>query len=223
MLSDRMKELFQDPKENYLIFRRGDVFYTEEDPAKEYTSLEDVFWTNQDREDCDFTLSSNVEWDDEWSTDPYLMLMMFGSEDLALPLDKWAENLTKPQKGRKSDSQRPLVLYDYYRAVEYVKAWRESDKSPEVSYNMLDSHPVFWYISANDHVLDIYSRVVHNQLVQRFWHMWSNGTFMMECGERGFSVHDVRLDTYGKSFDDCIVQTAELVDKYFDEYGNDRE
>ena len=222
MLSDRMKELFQDPRENYLIFRRGDVFYTKEDPDKEYSTIEEVYRTNEGRQDCDFNPSPTVEWDDEWNTSPYLMLMMYGSEDLALPLDEWAKNLINPDKGRRADSQRTMVLYNYYRAVEYVKAWRESDKSPEVSYNMLDSHPVFWYIARYDHQTDIYSKVVHNQLVRSFWHMWSDGVFMMECGERGFAVHDHRLDTWGTSFDDCIVQTAELVDKYFDEYGNDR-
>lgn len=223
MISQRMKELFEDPKENYLIFRRGDKFYTEEDPNKEYDSLEEVFRVNEGRQDCDFSLYPSTEWDDSWSHNPYLMLMMYGSEDLALPLDDWVKNLTKPDKGRTSDTSRPLRLIEYNLAVDRVRSWRGSDKSPEASYNMLDSHPVFWYISANDREPDIYSRVVHNQLVGNFWHSWSGGVFMMECGERGFSVHDHRLDTYGKSFDDCIVQTAELVDKYFDEYGNDRE
>lgn len=141
MLSDRMKELFQDPRENYLIFRRGDVFYTEEDPDKEYSTIEEVYRTNEGRQDCDFNPSPTVEWDDEWNTSPYLMLMMYGSEDLALPLDEWAKNLINPDKGRRADSQRTMVLYNYYRAVEYVKAWRESDKSPEVSYNMLGNAP----------------------------------------------------------------------------------
>jgi len=218
-----MKDLFQDPKENYLIFRKGDKFYTEENPIKEYSSLEEVFRVNEGREDCDFSLAPGTEWDNAWDHNPYLMLMMFGSEDLALPLDDWIKNLTRPGKGRTSGTRRQLTLNEYYMAVEYVRAWRRSDKSPEISYNMLDCHPIFWYVSESPSVKDTYSKVVNNQLVQRFWHSWSDGTFMMECGERGFAVHDYRLDTYGKSFDDCIVQTAERVDKYFDEYGNDRE
>lgn len=120
---------------------------------------------------------------------------------------------------------RWLVETAFTSAQGSIKHWRDNKDDFHASYYMLDTHPAFWTrlkVEPTTYWQD--SGIVS----ARFWFAPSTSGMMMECGahiapDYTDTYHDLRLDTYGKSFEDCIVQTAALVDKFFHEDGTERE
>lgn len=122
------------------------------------------------------------------------------------------------------NTQKWLVEVHYSKAIERIRRWRESKDDFRASYAMLDTHPVFWRRRKEEPTFTWQD----SGLVLNFWHGLSDEGMMMEAGahtDPDFTetYHDLRLDTYGTSYEDCIIQTAALVDKFFHEDGTKRE
>lgn len=123
------------------------------------------------------------------------------------------------------DLEASILRDDLINSINSVRKWRNNKDSFRHSYFMLDSHPAFWKIHWHSEKDFSWST---DQKIQGFWHaVGGDKGFMMECGSHTPDLqsryHDHRLDTWGTSFEDCIIQTATLVDMYFHENGDDRD
>ena len=112
----------------------------------------------------------------------------------------------------------------YLVGIQNILAWRDNKDDFVASYRMLDTHPTFWVRNTPEKTLE-WKTIGH---VQGFWHALSRTGMVMECGSHvpdtyGYHYHNLRLDTYGTSYEDCIVKTAALVDRFFHEDGIERE
>lgn len=119
---------------------------------------------------------------------------------------------------------RELVEHALQESVALIREWRKDKTDFRASYAMLDRHPAFWQRRDENPTFYWYT----SDHVQGFWHALSDDGMMMETGshvEPEFTsrYHDLRLDTYGKTFEDCIIATAALVDKFYREDGVERE
>lgn len=235
MIPAWLKEMTGDPRENYLILESDEGFYAENDPYTIYPTARSLYEAHEGAEDYDLIfvgddyhgsdrLNEELASDQE-KEDGYLHLKLFGRTSLRLPLDEWASTLFKKDIDEQvEDPDRKMMLRSFYRSVERVKSWRNNPDDVRAAYYMLDCHPIFW--TKGKH-----GRVNTNQHVQGFWHSYNGDVktpFMMECGahvEPHYTTHyhDPLLDTWGKNFEDCIIQTAKKVDQYYTETGEPRQ
>jgi hypothetical protein len=133
---------------------------------------------------------------------------------------------------------------DHLRILQYhYNGWRES--VPEyfakpddflMAYYFLDGHPCFWtrQLTNSGEVRDPFGWKMSGHAME-LWSMpqisKTNPTgvsFMMEAGAHlkpDYITHgrDFRMDVYGESYEDAIIQTAALIHKFFDLEGNERE
>lgn len=115
-----------------------------------------------------------------------------------------------------------MLQNDFHEAVHNIRRWRE-DPSLDNAYWMLDTHPSFW----TRHVEVPTWEWKTDGHTKDFWFAYGNGCWMMEAGghtdDLMYKFHDLRLDVYEDTFENCILKMAELVDKFFHEDGNERE
>lgn len=118
-----------------------------------------------------------------------------------------------------------LVEQGFTESIKAIRDWRKNKDDFEASYFMLDGHPAFWTRYKAE---PTYDWTNWGNVAEKFWFAPSNNGMMMECGghiapDYTDTYHDPWLDTHGKSFEDCIIQTAALVDKFFHDDGTPRE
>lgn len=123
-----------------------------------------------------------------------------------------------------SDIERwDMLQADFHEAVCNIRRWRENP-SLDNAYWMLDTHPAFWSRRTDEPTWD-WEASGH---MQRVWFApTGGGGWTMETGghteDMTSHFHDLRLDVYSDTFENCILKMAELVDKFFHEDGNERE
>ena len=123
-----------------------------------------------------------------------------------------------------NQDHREVVEENFANSLAAIREWRENKDDFKASYCMLDDHPAFWTRHKAEPTYDWSNR---GNVSDKFWFAPSTSGMMMECGahiapDYTDTYHDLRLDTYGTSFEDCIIQTAALVDKFFHSDGTER-
>lgn len=115
-----------------------------------------------------------------------------------------------------------MLQNDYHQAADNIHRWR-AEPNLDNAYYMLDTHPAFW----TRHKEEPTWHWETNGHVNGFWFARGDNCWMMEAGghtpDLTSTFHDIRLDVWGDTFEDCIMKMAELVDKFFNEDGTERE
>lgn len=144
-----------------------------------------------------------------------------GSEETWLGLHLPGDNGRMTVMLALNDSERwDMLQNDYYQAVDNVYAFRENPII-ETAYDMLDTHPAFWTRRTAEPTWN-WENDGH---VQGFWFAPSGDGWMMEAGghteDMTDKYHDLRLDVYEKTFEDCLLALAHKVDKFFNVDGTE--
>lgn len=124
---------------------------------------------------------------------------------------------------RLNDIERwDMVQWEYHQAVQNIRDWRDNPTLDNACY-MLDTHPAFWTRHKYEPTWD-WKADGH---VKEFWFARGDDCWMMEAGGHTedfvHKFHDLRLDIWEDTFEDCIIKMAVLVDKFFNEDGTERE
>ena len=204
-LPDWLEENLPTPRPVEYIYYRDGAFYFRNWPYKALIEVYDAV-PKKSNMDFDQSVKDHMGW-----TDDDVFFTEEGNNRLFLSCT--------------DQTRRWLVEENFKNAVENILRWRESKGDFTSSYYMLNSHPAFWTRHKAEPTFDWRdSGLVSGQ----FWFAPASPGMMMECGghvepDYTDTYHDLRLDTYGKSFEDCIIQTAALVDKFFHSDGTERE
>lgn len=147
-----------------------------------------------------------------------------------------------PSGGSYMFSMRPLqheldmLKYTFLQSLQNAKAYEEDPSSFENAYYFLDSHPAFWtkfkyaQKESEEESPKTFDWETSGHAL-KFWvvpdfkdgkHIW-----MMESGTHtpNYLSHyrDPGLDVYCKTMEECYIQTAALVFKYWENDGSKRE
>lgn len=128
------------------------------------------------------------------------------------------------------DTKIRILKYSYgYWQNTVLPHYRKNPSDFMASWHFLDSHPAFWTKSPYDN--NRYSWETSGY-AQSMWHVPSvddEGTVyhMMEAGasvppNHTEHYHDLRLDVFASSYEEAVVETAALVDKFFHSDGTER-
>lgn len=111
--------------------------------------------------------------------------------------------------------QRDEVTSAHKEWLSVVRDWINDPTSPSLSYHFLDGHPAFWTLAAVEDGGDPVFKT--GGFAARFWKALGRKgdevVYMMECGgavppRRDHHYHDIDLDAYSSSWDECFVDTA---------------
>lgn len=113
-----------------------------------------------------------------------------------------------------------MLQNDYHQAVENIETFR-ADNNAASAFDMLDTHPAFWTRRAAEPTWDWQT----NGHMQDIWFAPTGGGWTMEAGghtdDFTSKFHDLRLDVYGNTFNDALIELAQKVDKFFNVDGTE--
>lgn len=204
-LPDWLEENLPTPRPVEYIYYRDGAFYFRNWPYATFAEAYDAV-TRDANMDFDQSVKDKMGWSDNG-----LLFTEEGSNRLFVV---------------STDQERLwLVEQDFTNSIEAIRDWRNNKDDFKASYYMLDGHPAFWTRHTPEPMYDWSN---WGNVSEKFWFAPATKGMMMECGahiepDYTDTYHDLRLDTFGESFEDCIIQTAALVDKFFHEDGTERE
>lgn len=130
-----------------------------------------------------------------------------------------------------TDADKLALLKSSYKTwlEDHYPSYKGNPNSIQDAYEFISNHPAFWTRRDGEATLDWET----SEYMQHLWHGLSTDSggkcaWMVEGGghvEPDYTTHyhDLRLDAYGETFEEAIVNFAALVDKFFHIDGTPRE
>ena len=185
-------------------------YFVDGDEQVTYDTLIDAY-DSHDRKTEEYEMDISPEALTAAGVDPEDPIIVIGSRLLPIFLDS---------------DRMDLLQHDWDQSIMSVLLWRENKDNFPCAYRMLNNHPVFWIRYGRDEE-KTYSWSDGGSVLA-FWHtLTDEGMMVMKAGEHDInndyrSLVDPWMVVEGKTFSECIIKMAHLVDENFNEDGTPR-